>query len=262
MQSLYSGRYNRAKYVWINLLIVIPFAVLYNILATEFENEIVQLLFSIISFAALSPITVKRLHDLNMSAWYYFLFLIPLINLGLGLTLLFKKGTPGPNKFGEDPLAKARRSTLTRKNKERIVKSIEDQGSEKLKHTSNTSFSLPQIIDALGADFEKDHKNAICWFDEKRFPRPMRGHKKEVKWFWDMSGIAFNRKLWKEAWAGYHYTYELLTKQENWSEIAHCLGKLDIVYKNIGNNQLSRNCLSTIIILEKIIQHKGRSNNV
>lgn len=39
---------------------------------------------------------VKRMHDVNKSGWY---LLIPLYNLFLLLT----DGTPGPNRFGDDP---------------------------------------------------------------------------------------------------------------------------------------------------------------
>ncbi len=49
-------------------------------------------------------ITIKRLHDLGRSGWHMLLFMIPLYNLYLGLVLLFKKGTDGPNDFGPDPL--------------------------------------------------------------------------------------------------------------------------------------------------------------
>ena len=38
-----------------------------------------------------------------MSGWYYFISLVPIANLVLGLYLIFQNGTPGPNKYGEDP---------------------------------------------------------------------------------------------------------------------------------------------------------------
>jgi uncharacterized membrane protein YhaH (DUF805 family) len=48
---------------------------------------------------------VRRLHDVDKSGWWILLSLIPLIG---GLILLFfyvQPGTPGPNRFGPDPLA-------------------------------------------------------------------------------------------------------------------------------------------------------------
>lgn len=55
-------------------------------------------------------VTVRRLHDRDMSGWWYLGViigsLIPLINIliSLGfLILMFLPGTPGPNRFGPDP---------------------------------------------------------------------------------------------------------------------------------------------------------------
>ncbi len=47
---------------------------------------------------------VRRLHDIDKSGWWYWIFLIPIIG---GLILFYwtylKDGTKGPNRFGEDP---------------------------------------------------------------------------------------------------------------------------------------------------------------
>jgi uncharacterized membrane protein YhaH (DUF805 family) len=106
MQSPFSGRYKRVKYFWTSLLIAVPIAVIF-VLFGESEGTGLRTLLSVISFTALSPMGVKRLHDLNKSGWNYLLFLIPLVGLLLGLILLFKRGTKGSNQYGPDSLAKA-----------------------------------------------------------------------------------------------------------------------------------------------------------
>jgi len=53
-------------------------------------------------------VTVKRLHDLDRPGWHWWLLLIPLVNIYMGLVLLFAKGTQGPNQFGRDPLMAAK----------------------------------------------------------------------------------------------------------------------------------------------------------
>ena len=53
-------------------------------------------------------ITIKRLHDLDRPGWHWWLLMIPLYNMYLGLVLLFSKGTDGPNRFGSDPLGGAK----------------------------------------------------------------------------------------------------------------------------------------------------------
>ena len=106
MQSIFSGRYNRAKYIKITLLVAIPIAVV-AVIASELEyagNFFISPL-HLVAFVALSPITIKRLHDVDMPDWCYLLFLVPGANIILGLYLLFKKGTQGPNKYGPDPLS-------------------------------------------------------------------------------------------------------------------------------------------------------------
>lgn len=49
---------------------------------------------------------IGRLHDLDVSGWYSLLFFVPILNIFLGLYLLFAKGTDGANKYGEDLLKK------------------------------------------------------------------------------------------------------------------------------------------------------------
>jgi uncharacterized membrane protein YhaH (DUF805 family) len=66
----------------------------------------------ILFFIVSIPITViaafpvvKRLHDLGRPGTHYWLLLIPLYNIYLGLVLLFQKGNNGENIYGPDPLA-------------------------------------------------------------------------------------------------------------------------------------------------------------
>jgi uncharacterized membrane protein YhaH (DUF805 family) len=103
MQSIFSGRYNRAKYIKMTLLVAIPIAVV-MVLASELASQGFILALNLVAFVALSPITIKRLHDVDMPDWVFLLFLVPGANIILGLYLLFKKGTQGPNKYGPDPL--------------------------------------------------------------------------------------------------------------------------------------------------------------
>lgn len=70
-------------------------------------------LYGIYALVALIPsiaVTVRRLHDRDMSGWWYLglivASLIPLVGFLASiafLVLMFMPGTPGPNRFGEDP---------------------------------------------------------------------------------------------------------------------------------------------------------------
>jgi uncharacterized membrane protein YhaH (DUF805 family) len=61
---------------------------------------------------------VQRLHDMDWPGPLLLLYLVPLVGLILALILLFKPGTKGPNSFGEDPLASARRAGHLRRETE------------------------------------------------------------------------------------------------------------------------------------------------
>jgi uncharacterized membrane protein YhaH (DUF805 family) len=59
-------------------------------------------------------VTVRRLHDRDMSGWWYLGFIvasmIPLVNFIAAiafLVLMVLPGTPGSNRFGPDPLGRA-----------------------------------------------------------------------------------------------------------------------------------------------------------
>ena len=47
---------------------------------------------------------IRRFHDLGKSGWYVLTLIIPLIDIGVILYLLFAPGTAGANEYGDDPL--------------------------------------------------------------------------------------------------------------------------------------------------------------
>ncbi|RZK23004.1 MAG: DUF805 domain-containing protein [Hymenobacter sp.] len=47
--------------------------------------------------------TVKRLHDLDLRAWWLLVLLLPVVSLVLGAGMQFVAGTAGPNRFGPAP---------------------------------------------------------------------------------------------------------------------------------------------------------------
>ena len=49
------------------------------------------------------PLAVRRFHDLNASGWWVLLSFLPFGQVII-LWLMFKKGTSGINKYGEEPL--------------------------------------------------------------------------------------------------------------------------------------------------------------
>lgn len=93
----FEGRINRAPYIKIELLalVVASCVSLTGILATV----------ALIAFMALHySLSVRRLHDLDRSGLFAVLFVVPVIGFLLLIYLLVAKGTPGPNRYGEDLL--------------------------------------------------------------------------------------------------------------------------------------------------------------
>lgn len=106
----FEGRANRGWYFWHIILddlamftAVIALVVIGTVLGTPLV--VLPAIGALVAgFWAGICITVKRLHDLDRPAWHWWLLLIPVYNILLGLQLVFQKGTDGANRFGGDPL--------------------------------------------------------------------------------------------------------------------------------------------------------------
>ena len=102
----FEGRSTRSEYWWWTL-----FVFLVNILTTIIDsgssNHLV-LLINIVALVLLFPgigISIRRLHDVDRSGWWLFIFLVPIFGFILLLVWACTKGTTGPNRFGSDQLS-------------------------------------------------------------------------------------------------------------------------------------------------------------
>ena len=50
-------------------------------------------------------LAIRRLHDLDLSAFFILLSFVPVVSFFFALYLIFKKGTEGSNAYGPDPLS-------------------------------------------------------------------------------------------------------------------------------------------------------------
>ena len=67
-----------------------------------------QLTTGIFSLVVLLPgiaVGVRRLHDLDRIGWWLLLAFVPLVGTIILIVWFCTRGTPGPNRFGPDPLA-------------------------------------------------------------------------------------------------------------------------------------------------------------
>jgi len=128
--ATFSGRASRSEYWLFYLLSIIVFGIAIALMLngitaiTEFEDLrrhihntsfAIGLFIAVVWFVfALIPgiaVTVRRLHDRNMSGWWYLGFTVlgavPMVGWIASIAFLVVvclRGTPGENRFGEDPL--------------------------------------------------------------------------------------------------------------------------------------------------------------
>ena len=91
----FDGRASRAEYWWFVLLG----------LGLSFIPVIGWILRLVILLPSLA-VQVRRLHDMNRSAWWLLLLVPPITVIGVFVLLIMSifPGTPGPNRYGPDPL--------------------------------------------------------------------------------------------------------------------------------------------------------------
>ncbi len=46
-------------------------------------------------------VAVRRLHDVDRSGWWYLLVLVPVVGIVVLVVWFCRKGTAGPNRFGD-----------------------------------------------------------------------------------------------------------------------------------------------------------------
>jgi len=107
----FSGRARRSEYWYfalMNFIILILAAVLDNALGLTFGVLPYGYIYLIVALAVFVPglaVSVRRLHDVGKSGWFYFIVLIPLVGAIWLLVLFCTEGNHGENQYGQDPKA-------------------------------------------------------------------------------------------------------------------------------------------------------------
>ncbi|OIO52694.1 DUF805 domain-containing protein [Candidatus Uhrbacteria bacterium CG_4_10_14_0_8_um_filter_58_22] len=115
--AVFSGRAGRAEFWWfflINSLIIVGLIVLQITLSSVVgRSAVANLAISMLSvvywLAILIPslaVTVRRLHDSNLSGWWLLISFVPFGGIVL-LVFYILASTPGANRFGPNPNASA-----------------------------------------------------------------------------------------------------------------------------------------------------------
>jgi uncharacterized membrane protein YhaH (DUF805 family) len=102
------GRVSRRQFWLYGVLALIGFAVLGHALLgiARVSSRNADLIVNLLLVWPALAVSVKRWHDRDKSGWWVLLNLLPVIGwLWALIDNGFLRGTSGPNRFGEDPLA-------------------------------------------------------------------------------------------------------------------------------------------------------------
>ncbi|MFQ9616462.1 MAG: DUF805 domain-containing protein [Clostridium butyricum] len=98
--ATFSGRARRKEYwmfVLINAIVVMAISLIEYAAGT---NGIIGYIYGLALIIPMIAVTVRRLHDIGKSGFWYFICLIPLIGSIWLLVLLCTDSQPGQNQFG------------------------------------------------------------------------------------------------------------------------------------------------------------------
>lgn len=115
--GVFCGRARLWEYwgFWITHMLVSVGVIIFGIIIAGGDDQILAILIGFYVLAVFVPgiaLTVRRLHDIDHSGWWYFLLFVPLIGPIVLLIWLTRDGRPGPNKYGPNSLEAAKRTTL------------------------------------------------------------------------------------------------------------------------------------------------------
>ncbi|MCL4386998.1 DUF805 domain-containing protein [Patescibacteria group bacterium] len=103
------GRTSRANYFLVSLVFFILGIFLFTaqlLYRNPSLTIIVNLAVIIFSILFILPLSIRRIHDIGHSGWYYLLNFIPLVNFIFGLYILLCPGEKNANKYGSQPSGK------------------------------------------------------------------------------------------------------------------------------------------------------------
>lgn len=110
--AVFNGRARRKEFWFFalfNLIVYIVLSIIDGFLGLSIGSPDAGfgILSSIYSLGVIIPsiaVSIRRLHDIDKSGWWYLMVFVPLIGAIILLIFAALKGTDGPNRFGEDPI--------------------------------------------------------------------------------------------------------------------------------------------------------------
>ena len=98
------GRACRSEY-WFWILFTIIAQIATGIIDAVIGMDVTTALFGLATFLPSLAVGIRRLHDIDRTGWWIFIWFIPIVGWIILIIWYCTKGTDGPNRFGPDPLA-------------------------------------------------------------------------------------------------------------------------------------------------------------
>ncbi|MEI9992908.1 MAG: DUF805 domain-containing protein [Rhizomicrobium sp.] len=101
----FNGRARRAEFWWYVLVYVIAEVILGVLQSILGVGQALTSLFGLALFLPSLGVSVRRLHDIGRSGWWFLISVIPVVGWILIIYWYAQPGTVGANEFGADPKA-------------------------------------------------------------------------------------------------------------------------------------------------------------
>ncbi len=99
----FDGRALRSEYWYAYLCNAIVLMILSVLIAIFDAFAILSTLYELAVIIPLLSLSIRRLHDISKSGWYWFIGCIPLVGWIIMLIWFCTDSTPGPNQYGPNP---------------------------------------------------------------------------------------------------------------------------------------------------------------
>ncbi|TLD69624.1 DUF805 domain-containing protein [Phragmitibacter flavus] len=101
--AVFDGRARRKEYWMFTLFNIIAIVLLMIVEGIIGTGGILGFVYMLAVILPSIGVSIRRLHDTNRSGWFLLFVLIPFIGGFIVLYFMILDGTPGANKFGENP---------------------------------------------------------------------------------------------------------------------------------------------------------------
>src|SRR5437899_1756811 len=104
--ATFAGRARRPEYwYWVLFGVLVGIAAgILDVLISGTNSGVFSVLSSLGLLLPNLAVTARRLHDIDRSAWWILILLLPIVGAIVLFVFMCLRGTAGPNRFGQDPV--------------------------------------------------------------------------------------------------------------------------------------------------------------